>query len=180
MGGFVDKFGGALIGPIQLDANMRYSANFSNGGKVFSGGETFTVKASGGQVPAFSLSATAPHLIEVMTPDPDNVSVALDAAHDFPVAWLNGKDGTVKVDVHVDPTDTGKSTSEHLSCVFPAASGKGVVPAAALEKLLTVPGGLIGGRVTISATSDATVNAGKFFIDMSVTAGALEKPFTLH
>jgi hypothetical protein len=155
------------VGPIQVDANMVYSTWLDT--PMFSGGEIVTVKASGGQVPAFSVSATAPHTIELTAPDLVNQNfVELNTAYDFPVAWMNGKDGTVEVELHSSEVVSNSLPKYQMTCVFPAASGKGVVPAAALQKLSTTVGKAFDGQGSIRLVSHALVNAGAFETDVSL------------
>jgi len=114
----------------------------------------------------------------VTTPDPGG-AVTLSASSDFPVAWTNGKEGTVAVNFYVELNDGSKSGYGTLGCSFPAAPGKGVVPAAALQKMLTAPGSKSSGSINIGTNGSAMVNAGGFSAALSVVAYSLVKTFTV-
>ncbi len=179
--GLLDQNGKATyVGPIPPEADLQYKmTTWSGTEKSFAGGETITVKATGGQVPAFSISATAPYPIEVTTPDPGG-PITLSASSDFPVTWMTASDGTVYVTIFSDLNDdVGKTGSATLSCTFQADYGKGVVPAAAIQKLLAAPG--INSKATINVVTSnaAMVNAGGFSIAMSVSEYALVQSFTI-
>jgi hypothetical protein len=158
-------------GVIQPNQELLYAAVADDGG-LLAGGSTITVKASGGQVPAFSISTTAPDPIVVPYLEMHHGAFQLNPAYDFPLAWTNGKDGTVEVEL---------TASEHpgnLVCVFPAAAGNGVVPAGTLQKMFTKTGAAFGGSMNIRAITRTKVAAGKFAIDMSV-AHRLSADFSL-
>lgn len=169
------------VGPIHPDADLTYysSIDFAQQ-KSFAGGETITVKASGGDLPAFTVTAPAPHLITQTTPDPGG-SVTMDASSDFQVAWMSGGDGTVVITLQAALDDTADHATAQVTCELPASAGKGVVPTAVLQKLLTSPGTTISGLLLVGVESRASIEAGSFQVDMTVAGYAAQaQSFTLH
>ncbi len=156
------------VGPLSHDGDMQYWGSIDGGDhKTFSGGETITVKATGGQVPPFKFSATAPHLIDLKTPD-FSQPIPLNSALDYPVEWMNGQDGTVVVsfDVPVDAMDGLRAGN--VTCSFPASAGKGVIPAAALKMLVPTPGFNTSGIIGAWVGSQETVDVGGFSVSLTI------------
>ena len=143
------------------------------------GGETLTVSASGGDVPAFSdVRLNAPGDIELTAP-PCRAGHcgAFSRAADLPIAW-KAPAGT---GLHVTLSSTGVAGTVHITCDF--ATSPAVIPAAAMSRLLirppelqhTGPGAPLGGQggingpwLFVAPMTETTVSAGAW--DVRVVA----------
>lgn len=108
---------------------------------------TLTVTGSA-DVPAYSMSVTAPNPIAVTSPPVQaNATYTISRATDLKVTWTGGVEGTVTVGVSSGTAATGRID---ISCSAPAAAGTVTVPASALSGL--GPSGSFGASVTNTAT----------------------------
>lgn len=108
----------------------------------FGGGETLVYSATGGDVPPFAGSLTAPTQVVLLAPwAADAGLMAAPRSQDLGVVWSGGASGQVEVSIH-SPT-VGNSWSS-ARCRFPATAGSGLIPAAALS-------GLFSGSNSLSA-----------------------------
>ncbi|MCA3014634.1 MAG: hypothetical protein INH41_19805 [Myxococcaceae bacterium] len=127
-------------------------------GPVFVAGALVSVAASGGAVPAFTAQVTAPGAATLTAPAcPSRICPALSRAAGVPVSWTGGT-GTVVVQV--------LAGTDQVLCQFPASSGAGMVPAAALASLPLGSGSLL-----FSTQNSRSVQAGLF--PVTVTAAEL-------
>jgi hypothetical protein len=132
----------------------------------FKGGENIDISAPGNPsgAPAFNVALTAPASIKVTAPLFDAQSrVTVGAGQSLSVAWQNGGGGEVAV--QISAATSAKSAIAH--CSFPAASGHGVVPSAALDAI-----GAIGAQTSImvSAESRAVKNPNGWDITVALQA----------
>lgn len=124
---------------------------------LFDGGETITINGSGAEVPAFTVSVTAPTRPTITSPAKPATtsgSITVNRAQDLAVTWSGGGAGTVYIYVG---GPTGSNTS--MSCGYAASAGSAMVPSAALTKLAA---GM--GSFSASAVSNKTVDKGDWRI----------------
>jgi hypothetical protein len=99
------------------------------------GGEVLEVKATGGEVPAFSAKVNAPGYVKVLEPSPPPPEVgsrrAIARDQDLRFRWAAAAVGDI---VLVFGGATNDAWRE-LTCRFPGPAGEGIVPAAALKEL---------------------------------------------
>jgi hypothetical protein len=95
-------------------------------------GESVTVAAAGGMVPAFGPEAvTAPTMITLTAPlDADGGAVAISTSSDLTVSWAGGQSGAT-----VFVTMGAPLGFPTLSCMWDATLGQGTVPHALLSQL---------------------------------------------
>lgn len=120
-------------------------------------GDMITATGAGGaDLPAFAaqtvpapsdVTVTSPVCAMTMCPD-------VDRSMDMVVTWTGGGAGDVDVAVEMD-SDT---TTVGVSCTFPASSGTGTIPTAALMMLPV--GADVGGLVSILPASSKTFSVG--------------------
>ncbi|AKU93893.1 hypothetical protein AKJ09_00557 [Labilithrix luteola] len=116
---------------------------------LFSAGATIHMSAPGNPngAPAWGSTMTAPGSVNVTKPLFDaQSSVAASANADLAVSWTGGAGGNVLVSV----ASAIQGKSSQTRCVFPAASGKGSVPKAALGSAASV-----GGQTTLMVMSES-------------------------
>jgi hypothetical protein len=93
-------------------------------GRLFNAGITVGVYSTGGDIPAFSSTLTAPSTITFTTPMP----LSIQRAQGLELAWPAVDDGTVWILV----VDNAGTT---VSCEFPASAGAGAIPTDVLAEL---------------------------------------------
>lgn len=130
----------------------------------WSGGETLSIDASGGEVPPFSGTVVAPPSITVTAPDlPPGVGrVLVDRASDLPVTWapIAGDAGPSTIEVTISGAGTASARAV-VTCSFDASAGSAAIPAKALA-------GIQAGEASLSiATRRATrVIAGDWAVEL--------------
>jgi hypothetical protein len=117
---------------------------------LFHGSEPILVSTSGGDVPAFTVAATAPTEI-IVSP----VATTVPRAQPYAIQWTGTSAGSVAIDLQV----TTSSGDEYLECLFDPRAGLAVVPSEALESL---PAGM--GEVGVLAISVVESSAGAWEI----------------
>jgi len=155
-------FGGLVDGGVQVEFAMgTYSAQLP--GQAFSFGTTLTVTASGGDVPAFSASVTAPEGTMLTTPVcPNSTCGAVSRSQPLEVTWTAPTFGSAVVELG--------AANGQIRCVVSASSRRATIPVALLAKL---PAGQ--GVLTVGGASATTVPAG----DWDVTFTARDTAFGL-
>ena len=130
--------------PLSLtpDASGTYDA-ITGQERLWSGGGTLTISASGGAVPAFqdTLFAAAPvNLTSPSLPAPGSPQITMSTSGPLNVAWNGGMGGTVTA--MLTRSITGATTrTVMLMCTFPATDGAGIVPASAMAAIPPGPDG---------------------------------------
>jgi len=108
---------------------------------LWTGGEALSVKAKGGEVPAFELSTAAPLPLVVersdLPPDTDDGFLPYDATQDLVLDFTNGKPG-VTIQVSGTSGFGNDATDTDMYCFFESAPGTLTIPAAALAALATM------------------------------------------
>ncbi len=146
---------GAVV--ITQAANGRYLRQIVSPASLFVAGSALQVSSSGGAVPAFTASVTAPVSATLTTPAcPLSNCGMISKATGLPVAWTGGGTGSIAVQV--------LTAASQVSCVFPAASGSATVPSAALAGIPPGSASLIFGSI-----ASTTVQAGPFPIAVSAS-----------
>ena len=106
-------------------------------GALFAGGETLTITAQGAAVPAFVLSLVAPSKLTLSAPAlPASGPLKVTRSAGITASWTGTSAGVVVV--YLDAA--GGASAYAATCSFPASSGSGVVPAAALADFPAVAG----------------------------------------
>jgi hypothetical protein len=123
---------------------------------LFSGGETFTVRAAGAEVPAFSVTVTAPS-----QPQLASLPQAAVRTRDLSLSWSGGGAGELRVAL------TAQTAA--LECSFAAGGGAGKVPAGALALLPVGPVTL-----TFSAVSETPAAVAGWDVRAAATATLID------
>jgi hypothetical protein len=120
-------------------------------------GAALTVKSTGGaDAPAFSVSAVAPDLVVVTSPDGSGTfDVARD--RDFVVSWDPISTGGVAFSID-GPSTKDPTLTTNLFCVFAGNTGEGSVPAADLAAFGPGDGALFGESFDITTARAGTWN----------------------
>lgn len=145
--------GGVVV--IAPAANGSYLRQIQS--QLFVAGSVLQVSSSGGAVPAFTASVSAPVSATLTTPAcPLSNCGMISKAAGLPVAWTGGGTGSISVQV--------LTATNQVSCSFPAASASATVPAAALAG---IPPG--SASLFFGSTASTTVQAGPFPIAVSAS-----------
>jgi len=170
--GVITFSGGAIQTPIALspDADGHYSQVFGVG-RIFSAGDSITVSAAGGEIPAFSSPVIAPSDIVVTGPSLGTSEMPIAGAQDLTFTWTGGTVGIVVLELLWNPT----STSSHaVACRFAATAGTGEIPKAQL------PAVGMTGHVVVVPTNEIDVSAGTMLVHTGVTATRLTGRFAVQ
>jgi hypothetical protein len=128
---------GGLSMPITLSVMSggtfpgQYSA-FQQYTPLFTGGESLTVSAAGGEVGAFHATVTAPQQPTITAPD-GTQPISVAKGQDLTFTWSGGASGVLRVQM-TQPTTSG---APGLDCTFPLAGGSGKIPSNALGVFAT-------------------------------------------
>ena len=157
--GVITITGGKVPVTLTPDAQSIYPSAADPASDLFSGGETITITAAGGAVPAFTASLVASGGIDVTLPlqPPGNGPLAVDRTSDLAFAWTGG--GTGKVVVNLND-----GLGVKVRCTFDSAAGTGLIPKAALAALGPNSKGTFG----LGAGTLKTVTAGNWSIPIVV------------
>lgn len=132
------------------------------------GGESLSVSATGGEVPAFATTLIAPGEMTVTSPAwPAGGPTTIARAADLTLAW-NGS-GVGVVDVGLVGGSAATQAAE-IHCRFPLSAGQGVVPAAMLANL---PAGS-SGALLMFAMTPTTLTEGAWSVDVSLESAAVD------
>jgi hypothetical protein len=140
---------------------------YSSASALWVGGNTLTIDAAGGDVPAFKGTLTAPSPVTITSPAATN-PVVIDRTRDFAVAWAGGGAGQVVLTLTTTPPKAGQPRTS-VTCRFPVASGQGAAPAAALA---TLPAG--DGHLGLVVGADTELKAGNWPVTLSATTLAVQ------
>lgn len=103
--------------------------------RIFLGGETLRISASGRVVPAFATTLTAPSPVIVTAPTATSVadsrSYTADRSRDLTLTWTGGGVGLLSFYMLSEKTASSYLRAE---CRFPGEAGQGTVPAAVLGR----------------------------------------------
>jgi hypothetical protein len=136
-----------------IDNGQGYSS--TTGDKAFGGGEAVTVSASGGDIPAFSLSMQVPLMLLIdqpTVPTLTSTTVAVQAPRAAPLTltWKRGAPGVFLVVQSLDIQGFGGLGAVNARCFFDSTTGTGTVPAAVLSDVEV-------GQEFVLLTASATV-----------------------
>jgi hypothetical protein len=169
-----DDAGNLLIGGGTIPAG-RTVANQGNGtysdaamAAWFTGGDTLTVAATGGMVPAFGPQAViAPAFAELISPPvPDAGAIVIPTSSDLTVSWSAGQSGATWSIL------MGYETSyDSLQCTWDAGPGQGVIPQALLAKIVASGSG--PATVNYGQTTTSVFTAGQYDVTESATTYSL-------
>lgn len=157
--------GGLLAEPLTLTPKSASYTVPVVSRRLFLPNDTLTVSGSGDEVPAFSGSVPAPDDLTLITPKAEvHEGTRIPRAGDLAVTWTGGGRGKVQVSLG-SWRDDGRSVS--VACVFPAESGRGEVPGAALARL-DRPGKTTRGTLTAVPFDERTLASGGWDITFRV------------
>ena len=132
--------GGNLGSGIAVMPDSTNAYNYTAASAMFSAGQTLTVSASGGTVPAFGPeSVVAPPAPVLTAPASNGGSYTIPTSSDLTVTWTGGQAGA---QVLVEGTNTG-TPQDYFSCIWDGAAGQGTVPRAVLAGLAGTSNGYI-------------------------------------
>jgi hypothetical protein len=164
--GQLEIYGGTPEVSIQVDPNGGvYAANKpAPTGKSFVPAARVTVRASGGDVPAFDANVDFPEVVLMSAPALGSGATA-QRSQDLPLAWTRGSAGrTVEVVLSGRTADR----TQKITCELPAETGKGAIPATLLGKL---PAG--AAEISAFTYGKAATEAGLFDVTMRAGSEAL-------
>lgn len=143
----------AAIPGVQGDYSM------TTGDKAFAGGESFTVSATGADIPAFSVDMKAPLLLLVdgsTQPTASPTTVAVPAPHGAPLklSWTRGAPGVFLVLQSLDIQGFGARGTVSARCFFDSQAGTATVPAAVLSDVM------VGQQFVLLTATSAVVEGG--------------------
>ncbi|MBL8919286.1 MAG: hypothetical protein JNJ54_10525 [Myxococcaceae bacterium] len=119
--------------------------------ELFSSGSQLTITAAGARVPGFTAQVIAPAAATLTAPVCSGMDCgSISKAAGLSVAWTGGT-GTMAI--QVAPPSSGLD----VVCRFPAASGAGTIPAAALATLPLGPT-----QFLVTTQNETMVQAGPF------------------
>jgi hypothetical protein len=151
--------GGSLGAAIPVTPDPTYNYQYQANGVLFTGGQTLTVRGSGGTVPPFGpISVVAPGLPALLTPVATSTTYTISTKSDMKVAWTGGAAGAQLI----FEAASGNSAS-YFTCEWPASAGVGVVPQAMLAPL----GGQTNGYLIYGQYTATSFAAGPYSISAS-------------
>jgi hypothetical protein len=130
---------------------------------LYVGGETLAFSASGGDVPAFSDTVTAPGKAQITSPAKPAQYLDVDTMTGLRITWTGGGTGSLQLALFA-----GTTTTLSVSCRFPIAAGSGMVPAVTLGSLPVGQGGY-----TMAAVAETEVDAGDWAITLDAYYNAV-------
>ncbi|MFO0618925.1 MAG: hypothetical protein U0414_40425 [Polyangiaceae bacterium] len=152
------------------DRKHEYPKAVDDDADLFAPGDTITLRAAGGDVPAFESIRTAPSPIDLRTPEnPGGAPLPIDRSQDLVLTWDGGEFGDLFVRVSDD--------RHEIDCLFPTATGTGTLPAAALAVLSPTS----EGSVLMAPASMESVQAGDWTVQVVLFSsftwnGAIARP----
>lgn len=171
-GGFLDP---SMAGSMHLiigDEDYSIAESISDGGvaagvrgyhALWQGGELLTFSGSGGELPAWTTTLTAPTSVVWLTPAVDQDTIPFSATKDNILTWTPGH-GYILI-AFGDPT-TYAPNLPFGYCSFPANTGTAVLPAAAVTAM--VNHGLTLGYVNTESARLVTAGPWTFSVEASV------------
>jgi len=146
-----------LVQPVMLTpmTDKTYTV-YSAQQALYAGGETITISAPGADAPAFSLSYTAPSRMSITSPakPASGAKLTVNRSQGFTASWTGG--GAGEVFLYISGPSASNTT---ISCGFPASSGTGTIPAAALAMVSAGTGSF-----SVSSLSRKSIDIGDWRI----------------
>jgi len=141
-------------------ADGSYDApHFTSNGRAFAGGESATLSATGGAVPAFTQALTYPLLFILEQPaiaDGGSGTLTVPRTQDFTFAWSRG---TADADVVLQGSSgASPATSVSLLCRFAAATGSATLPRSLLTRMNA------GTTILVFSAGKVTTQAGPYTV----------------
>jgi hypothetical protein len=164
--GDVSITGGTQSVTVSPGSNGSYT--FKNTTTVlWNGGETLTMRASGGEVPAFSGTVRAPTTATITVPSapPAGQSLVINRAS-FGISWSGGSGSMVYLQLGRSSSST---QSVMLQCVFDGSAGSASIPPAAMAYI--TPGS--SGYLAAYTRNTTPVIAGSWAITLQALMFAL-------
>ena len=130
---------------------------------LYAGGETLAFSASGGDVPAFSESVTAPGKAQITSPAKPAQFLDVDKTTGLRITWTGGGTGFLQLALFA-----GTTTTLSVSCRFPIEAGQGMIPPVTLTALPAGQGGF-----TMAAVAETELDAGDWAIALDAYYNAV-------
>jgi hypothetical protein len=143
----------------------------------FNAGDTLSVTATGGQVPAFSgKTVTAPGEITLTAPMFDAIGqTSFSRATPLAVTWTGASSGSILV---LLTTSQPNVRAVEVACIYPAPTGSASVPAAVLGMIDKADGKTISGRLGVQPIVDAPFTSGMYSVVFRARATSQGGNFT--
>jgi hypothetical protein len=178
--GVITVTGGSMTITLPDPTSGRYAPYQNAMATFFAGGETLTVSASGGAVPAFATMVTTPGKVTVTAPTPTVMgiqsSLTIERTRDLAFSWMGGGAGNVMISISADASVGPGGGLTQAVCTFVATAGNGAIPAQALASF-PMNG---SGSFTVTTINSAMVTAGAWHIDVVATSAAVVSDGTLY
>lgn len=166
--GAITLSGGTGTATITPDANGVYADVNKPGSTLWAGGETLSVQAAGGDVPAFSGTITAPSQLTITSPAlVTGNSWPIPRSSDFAMTWTGDSAGQLTVTIRA--FTNGNQHRTDATCRFAAATHAGSIPASVLGQL---PAG--SGAIVALVASDQAIAAGGWTVHVQALSGAVD------
>jgi hypothetical protein len=141
-----------LTPPLSITPDSSYMYLYTSSTPGFNAGQTLTVTASGGTVPAFGpVAVGAPDLTELVQPpvSTDGGVTTIPTTSDLPVQWTGGQSGATMTLLALANANGGAYTY----CTWNGSDGKGIIPAAALKPFSGGSGAFYYGQYNVTSFS---------------------------
>jgi hypothetical protein len=164
--------GGNLGGGTAVTPDSTNAYNYTATGSMFSAGQTLSVSASGGTVPAFGPeSVVAPSSIVITAPAASGGTYTIPTSADLSVVWTGGQAGS---QVLFEGTSTSNPPS-YFTCTWDGATGRGTVPQAVLAGLAgQTMGYLFWGQFTTHTFAAGSYSVSEVALPFGATNASFE------
>jgi hypothetical protein len=172
LAGTVTVSGGVQPVTVVPDDVFLYGVPGSNQEGLYAPGDAITVDIAGdGDIPAHSLTATAPLAVTIVAPafvppEPQASRVTIDLSQDLIVEWINGSTGRIRVGIGSHDAFTERRTI--LSCTADASDGQMTIPSDILTRIL---------RTDIETETSVAIT---LFDSVETMAGECEVTFSIQ
>jgi hypothetical protein len=161
-----------MFGTVSPSSMQKGYPSVSADTQFFSGGDSISVVAAGGaDLPAFKAQMViAPNEVTLTAPDCSAGCPDLDRSQDLAVTWTGGGAGHVTASFET----IGDTATGAVFCTFPAASGTGTVPKAALGALGDTRDGSTTGVEMFAGSSEVNFTVSDVPTTFSVQLAGVE------
>jgi len=163
--GTLSLAGGKLASPLDFATSDEATYALDDTHLDVSAGQTLTVTASGGTVPAFTQSIVAPAGIDLTKPNVGSGTGSTSTSADLVVAWSGGQSGDT---VLFEGLSGG--SAYYFACTWDATVGTGTVPKAILAELA----GQQSAEIEWLEGTTKTFDAGGYAITLTAYVGGAE------
>jgi hypothetical protein len=152
--------GGSIPAGLTVSPDPSNNYEYEDSGTLFTAGQTLTVSATGGTVPAFGpVSIVAPALPTLLTPAAaSGGTYTIGTKADLDVAWSSNTPGS-----QVIFEAASNDSTRYFTCLWDASVGKAVVP----QSMLTPLVGEGTGYVVYGQYTSTTLQVGAYSVSVS-------------